>query len=725
MPVEVKSSGSLSCVLGYPDRFEAAVKFIRMNAGKILSQETQLLLYALEQQATKGDCKSPKPGGWGWGSAEDIAKWQSWSHLKDMNKMEAMRLYVRTVEEEQADWYSLLLLVAEMQESDQASKDAMGLAASTAVLGSWTPVPCTGAGRQPLPRYEHAAGIIGDSLFVVGGNYSGRYLNDVWILEPAKMVWSTIPTRPFKLRSHGGCYEGQCASITPATSTHSNGLENTTDDASTTVMSPLLQQEPGLPPIAGHTATTWQHTLVILGGHTKAKDAPASLPVYVMDPIGDVAVLEPTGTTLPRPRGGHTASLIGKRLYVFGGEDPHRRPLSDLWSLDLESITWTKPETTGPVPSARSAHAATSYLNRYLLLFGGGTVANCFNDLFMLDTHAIPMQWTQLSGGKKVTPRAGHSGIVIGSTWYIVGGGNNVKGCTDMLALDLTHIQSGRVSWHVVASIPIRDPLSSEGVSLALLPSIPSPGADSSAITESSTPKPDEKQHEVLISFGGYNGKYHNAVSVIKVPTVIHSEERTEIASGRSRTEDESQKPTSKPTVPSTSSSKTETTADKATAAAAAAATKPGSLPLAASSATSVAPGAITAPSPPPPSTHAEVISDLKVQLVAARRDAEAALREAAGAKEAAGHELVLLRKELNKAHVSLAEAIKGLEESKQSLSKERQKVMKLEAEIAELNKKLGAAAELQKEVESLRRMVKEAEAKKATSGVWGYLSGQ
>lgn len=92
-----------------------------------------------------GSCNVPKPGGWGWGketwthpdsplrsyfhmffyldrffilpvgSAEEIAKWQSWKHLGNMNRMEAMRLYVRTVEEEEADWYGLLLKVGSMQ----------------------------------------------------------------------------------------------------------------------------------------------------------------------------------------------------------------------------------------------------------------------------------------------------------------------------------------------------------------------------------------------------------------------------------------------------------------------------------------------------------------------------------------------------------------------------------------------------------------------------------
>ena len=101
-------------------------------------------------------------------------------------------------------------------------------------------------------------------------------------------------------------------------------------------------------------------------------------------------------------------------------------------------------------------------------------------------------------------------------------------------------------------------------------------------------------------------------------------------------------------------------------------------------------------------------------------------MREAASAKESAGHELALLRKDLNKAHAFSEEASRGHEETKRSLVREREKVMKLEAEVAELNKRLGAAAELQKEVESLRRVVKEAEVKaKNNAGVWGYLSGQ
>ena len=73
----------------------------------------------------------------------------------------------------------------------------------------------------------------------------------------------------------------------------------------------------------------------------------------------------------------------------------------------------------------------------------GGSIATCFADVHMLDTHSL--EWSQpvtavvgssragAGAGRKgkalkVTPRAGHSGAVLDGRWYIVGGGNNVVG---------------------------------------------------------------------------------------------------------------------------------------------------------------------------------------------------------------------------------------------------------------------------------------------------------
>jgi len=40
-------------------------------------------------------------------------------------------------------------------------------------------------------------------------------------------------------------------------------------------------------------------------------------------------------------------------------------------------------------PSPRSDHAAAVHAERYLLIFGGGSHATCFNDLHVLDLQTV------------------------------------------------------------------------------------------------------------------------------------------------------------------------------------------------------------------------------------------------------------------------------------------------------------------------------------------------
>jgi hypothetical protein len=121
--------------------------------------------------------------------------------------VEAMRLYVRTLEEEVADWWSQHTAssngggAAELSadaaapaptangdsgaqaEAPAAPQAAGAAAAAVAALrpksrsvaevvveGSWVS-PYISSDKRPPPRYEHATAIIGSELFIVGGNY--------------------------------------------------------------------------------------------------------------------------------------------------------------------------------------------------------------------------------------------------------------------------------------------------------------------------------------------------------------------------------------------------------------------------------------------------------------------------------------------------------------------------------------------------------------------------
>jgi hypothetical protein len=61
------------------------------------------------------------------------------------------------------------------------------------------------------------------------------------------------------------------------------------------------------------------------------------------------------------------------------------------------------------------------------VLLAGGSIASCFNDLWQLDLERGVWSKPDLHGPAP-TPRAGHSGALVGEYWYILGGGNNVKG---------------------------------------------------------------------------------------------------------------------------------------------------------------------------------------------------------------------------------------------------------------------------------------------------------
>lgn len=54
-------------------------------------------------------------------------------------------------------------------------------------------------------------------------------------------------------------------------------------------------------------------------------------------------------------------------------------------------------------------------------------MANCYNDLWVLDLSTGAWTKPEVVGGSP-TPRAGHGGALVGDSWYILGGGNNVKG---------------------------------------------------------------------------------------------------------------------------------------------------------------------------------------------------------------------------------------------------------------------------------------------------------
>lgn len=322
---------------------------------------------------------------------------------------------------------------------------------SNAAYDEWIAVPVPGP--RPAARYKHAAVIVHEKLYVVGGTRNGRYLSDVQVFDFHNFAWSTIKLSAEKDATK--VKDGYRLEILPA--------------------------------ISGHSMHKWGNTLLLIAGHVKNDSE--ILTVRFIDLESQQCGVVETHGEIPVARGGQSVTLIGSKLVVFGGEDRHRRLLNDVHVLDLETMTWSELKTGQTLPAPRFDHVAAVHVERYLLIFGGCSHSVFFNDLHVLDLEAL--EWTQPQiQGDFVAPRAGHAGIAIDANWYIVGGGDNRSGSPDTLLLELS-----KLSVTSLSKVKGRHPLASEGLSV------------------SSTVIGFER---FLVAFGGYNGKYSNEVFVMK-----------------------------------------------------------------------------------------------------------------------------------------------------------------------------------------------------------------
>ena len=87
----------------------------------------------------------------------------------------------------------------------------------------------------------------------------------------------------------------------------------------------------------------------------------------------------------PSPRRGHSAVIVDKRMYVFGGYNGSAH-LPDLQVLHLASMTWESIKTLGEsYPSARRQHAMAA-VGRHLVVYGGYNGKTYLDDMHVFDT---------------------------------------------------------------------------------------------------------------------------------------------------------------------------------------------------------------------------------------------------------------------------------------------------------------------------------------------------
>lgn len=132
----------------------------------------------------------------------------------------------------------------------------------------------------------------------------------------------------------------------------------------------------------------------------------------------------------PSPRWFHTATLIGTKMYVFGGSTSQQY-LNDLHTFDIETEQWEQ-VCFGPgqvQPSPRHLHAACQYNNK-LIIFGGSN-STYSNDLFEYDPDR--REWCAIPAhGQIPPPRQAHSMVVWKDEFVVFGGINDSEVLNDI-----------------------------------------------------------------------------------------------------------------------------------------------------------------------------------------------------------------------------------------------------------------------------------------------------
>ncbi|CAK1542438.1 unnamed protein product [Leptosia nina] len=345
-------------------------------------------------------------------------------------------------------------------------------------------------GPQPRPRHGHRAVAIKDLMIVFGGGNEG-IVHELHVFNTTTNQWFVPVTKgevPPGCAAYGFVVDGTRLLVFGGMveyGKYSNDLyELQASRWEWKHLKPLPPKQ-GLPPCPrlGHSFTLLNGKVYLFGGLANKSDDPKNnIPSYLNDlytlelyPNSSMTVwdIPLTYGQSPPPRESHsgvayTDKITGKSsLIIYGGMSGSR--LGDLWVLDVDSMSWSRPELHGISPLPRSLHTAT-VIGHHMYVYGGWVPLvpdesklathekewKCTNTLASLNLETMTWDDISLDNFVESVPRAraGHSAVAIQTRLYIWSGRdgyrktwNNQICCKDLWYLEVgVPPQAGRVA---------------------------------------------------------------------------------------------------------------------------------------------------------------------------------------------------------------------------------------------------------------------------------------
>ncbi|XP_066155294.1 F-box only protein 42-like isoform X1 [Euwallacea fornicatus] len=265
----------------------------------------------------------------------------------------------------------------------------------------WNKAEDKAAQEVPSPliskRYSHSAVVCDNCMYVFGGCTSAMTtFNDLWKLDLSTRTW----IRPLTTGNYPS-------------------------------------------PKASSSFVRYENSLVLFGGWTY----PPSYPMYQSWHLFDELHIYDITTSswkssctinTPPPTAGHSASIVGDFMIVFGGlQKPstvvHCEKSNQVWKLNLKDWTWQEQRVIGPKPNARFGHTQVTLDDKNLLILGGsGGPTHQYSDCWLLNMEGRSWTWVKVElEGKENAPSNiwSNPGCKIGDKIVIL---NRVKQEKDM-----------------------------------------------------------------------------------------------------------------------------------------------------------------------------------------------------------------------------------------------------------------------------------------------------
>ncbi|KAL0478687.1 hypothetical protein AKO1_008313 [Acrasis kona] len=395
-------------------------------------------------------------------------------------------------------------------------------------------------GRVPTPRAGHTCTVLPNTLnhrnqvLLMGGGNGQHYLplakDDIHVLDVDSMTWSQphVGTRvklyiKDDLIVNDDIINDASRHLSPQQSTkqesitdqdeefsiligtqtaeiHHIGFGTPSHNASLRIdSSPVVTTVKDVYPAprSRHTAVVCSNSRVILfggGGKNKIFDD-----LWILD-VAKMEWYKPPHESKhpnrPSCRWGHTATVIGDKMYVFGGVFDSKM-LNDLYELDTNTFEWR--QITLPKyelsPAPRAAHTTTAVHGRYLFILWGGDDDKFLDDLYVYDL--------QKNIGKRLTfktpkARCAHSALLFETNGviYVFGGGNGNIRFKELYMLE-TEIAIKKCGFEVVSKSTL--PSSSITPSPTLPPRVTSPPSSNNYVLVRTEVKVDNGVNNFVI----------------------------------------------------------------------------------------------------------------------------------------------------------------------------------------------------------------------------------